>query len=457
MKKFDVMVIGAGSAGRYGAKLAASAGAQVGLVENGPFGGLCILNGCMPTKAYLRSSDLVGMINKGPELGVYMQGPIQLHFDQIKKRKDRLIAEMAEDAELGTKAYTNITLLSGAASFVSKDTLQVGEARYHCEKFLIATGSRVSVPPFPGLKEAGFLTSDDALALEKLPASMIVIGGGAEALEFGQFFHRMGVKTSVVQRSALLLSGEDADVGRAFGALFRKEGMALWTGTQIEQIEMVGSLKRVHFQHEGKSESIDGEEILLVTGRKGEVSDLGLDRAAVEYDTSGIKVNDFLQTSNPNIYAAGDVTGLNLVVNVATYQGKIAGENLLNGPVKKADYRVIPIAIFTDPQFARVGLTEKEAKERAIPVRVGRFPFEDLGKAIVTDQTEGFIKILAAPESGEILGAQIFGAEASDLIHQAAIAMHFRCTLEEYAKISHIHPTFGEIMLYLVEDMIGAV
>jgi len=457
MNDFDVMVIGAGSAGRYGAKVAARAGARVGLVESGPFGGLCILNGCMPTKAYLRSSDLVGMIKKGPEVGVYTEGRIQLRFDQIKKRKDRLIAEMAEDAQLGTTGYSKIALLSGAARFLSDNTLQVGETIYACENYLIATGSRVGVPPLPGLEETGFLTSDDALALEELPASMIVIGGGAEALEFGQFFQRMGVNISMVQRSPLLLSQEDADVGRAYGDLLRKDGIALWTGTQIEKIEKAGSLKRVRFIHEGKAQTLEGEEILLVTGRTGNITGLGLEAAGVQCDTTGIKVNAFLQTTNPKIYAAGDVTGLNLVVNVATYQGKLAGENLVKGPVQQADYRVIPIAIFTDPQFARVGLTERGAKEKGIPVRVGTFPFDDLGKAIVTDQTEGFIKILANPENGEILGVHIFGAEASDLIHQGAIAMHFRCTLEEYANIAHIHPTFGEIMLYLVEEMIEAV
>ncbi len=455
MNTYDVMVIGAGSAGRYAARAAAGQGAKVGLVEVGPFGGLCILKGCMPTKAYLRSAELVGLIQRSPEIGVHTEGNIRLDFNHIKKRKDRLIAEMADYAKMGIDSEDNITLLEGPAQFLSPRSIQVGNTEYTCEKFVIATGSKEIIPPFPGLKETGFITSDDALELGKLPASLIVLGGGAEALEFGQFFHRMGVQTTLIQRSAHVLSWEDADVGEALGKIFRKDGIDLKTGTKITHIEKTGSIKKVTFEHEGKPLTVEGNEILLVTGRTGNVENLRLDQAGVEMDNSGIRVNAYLQTSNPNIYAAGDVTGLNLVVNVATHQGDIAGTNVINGPEKKADYRVMPIAVFCDPQFAKVGLSEKEAEAQGIAVQVGKYPFDDLGKAIVTNQTEGFMKILANPKSGEILGAQILGAEASNLIHQAAIAMHYRATLKDYANIAHIHPTLAEIMLYAVEDMLG--
>ncbi|MEC4678626.1 MAG: FAD-dependent oxidoreductase, partial [Nitrospirota bacterium] len=214
-------------------------------------------------------------------------------------------------------------------------------------------------------------------------------------------------------------------------------------------------LKGVSFEHEGKNILVSASEILVVTGRAGNVAELGLDAAGVTTNKAGIPVNEYLQTSNKNIYAAGDVTGINLVVNVATHQGRVAGSNLIQGPHEKSNYRVMPVAVFTDPQFAKVGLSEKEAKAQGIAVQVGKYPFDDLGKAIVTDQTEGFIKILADVKSGEILGVQIVGAEASNLIHQAAIAMHYHATLKDYASIAHIHPTLAEIMLYLVDDMLG--
>ncbi len=455
MNKFDVIVIGAGSAGRYAAQAAAKNGAAVGLVEPGPFGGLCILKGCMPTKTYLRSSELMGFIKQGPEIGIHIEGKIRVDFDHIKKRKDRLIAEMAYYAKMGIDGEENITLLSGSAKFLSPDSIQIGDSQYNCAKYIIATGSKEVIPPFPGLKETGFITSDDALELEQLPASLIILGGGAEALEFGQFFNRMGVQTTIIQRSPQVLSLEDSDIGVTLGEIFRKDGVDLRTGTQVTQIECIGSLKQVTFKHGNNPVTIKAQEILVVTGRTGRVENLQLNAAGVETYNGGVSVNEYLQTSNPNIYAAGDVTGLNLVVNVATYQGGIAGKNVVKGALEKADYRVIPIAVFTDPQFAKVGLSEKEAKAQGIEVQVGKYPFDDLGKAIVTNQTEGFMKILADKKTGEILGAQIVGAEASNLIHQATIAMHYRATLQDYRKIAHIHPTLAEIMLYLVEDMLG--
>jgi len=457
MNDFDVMVIGAGSAGRYGAKVAAKEGAKVALIEAGPFGGLCILNGCMPTKTYLRSAELVGLIKKGSELGITVEGKIKIAFDQIKERKDRLIQEMAEYAEASVTDKENITRLTGLAHFLSAHHLKIGDKSYTFDQALIATGSRVSVPPIPGLSESGFLTSDDVLAIEALPKSMIVLGGGAEALEFGQFFNRMGVETTIIQRSSHILSGEDPDVGNGLAGYLREDGIQLFTGTQIEKIENVGSCRQVHFKHKGKTEYAEAEVILLTTGRIGNIEQLHLEAAGVTSLGGNITVNDYLQTSQANIYAVGDVNGIDQIVNVATYQGKIAGKNMVRGPLKKADYRVIPRAIFTEPQYARVGITEREAKAQGIAIRVGKFPFDDLGKAIVTDQMEGFIKILAEPTSGEILGVQILGTEASDLIHQATVAMHYRSTLQDYAGISHIHPSFGEIMLYLVEDMIGAI
>lgn len=455
MKRFDVIVIGAGSAGRYGAKAAAKLGATVGLVETGPFGGLCILKGCMPTKAYLRSSEIIGLLKKAPEVGIYPGNQVGIRFDQIKQRKDKLIAEMADDAYKGVIRHPNISLLSGRAQFLSGKEVRVGEEIYAAEKFLIATGSRAMIPPIPGLVEAGYITSDEALELESLPESMVIIGGGVEGTEFGQFFARMGVKVTLLQRSERILSHEDDDVSEALAEALRRDGIDLRTGVREVMIERDAAGEWISFEEREKVQRVEAEVIMLTTGRTGNVDGLHLDAAGVKTHPLGIVANDYLQTSNPNIYAAGDVTGGAQIVNMATYEGDIAGVNMVKGPVQKADYRVFPRAVFSDPEFARVGLTERAAREQGIPVRVGKFPFSDLGKAIVTDRTEGFIKIVADPQRGEILGAAIVGAEASNLIHQAAVAMHFHSTLEEYAKISHIHPSLAEIILYLVDDMVG--
>lgn len=455
MKTFDVMVIGAGSAGRYGAKAAAKLGAKVGLVETGPFGGLCILKGCMPTKAYLRSSELIGLLKKAPEVGVYPGKQVGIRFDQIKQRKDKLIAEMADDAYQGVIRHPNITLLSGRAQFLSGKEIRVGTEDYAAGRFLIATGSRAVIPPIPGLEEAGYITSDEALELESLPKSMVIIGGGVEGTEFGQFFARMGVKVTLLQRSERILSHEDEDVSEALAEILRKDGVDLRTGVREVMIERNRQGEWISFEEHERVQKVEAEVIMIATGRTGNIDGLHLQAAGVETHPLGIVADDYLQTSNPNIYAAGDVTGGAQIVNMATYEGDIAGTNMVQGPTRKADYRVFPRAVFSDPEFARVGLSERDARERGIAVRVGKFPFSDLGKAIITDRTEGFMKIVADPQRGEILGAAIVGAEASILIHQAAVAMHFRSTLEEYAKISHIHPSLAEIMLYLVDEMVG--
>ena len=455
MKTFDVMVIGAGSAGRYGAKAAAKLGAKVGLVETGPFGGLCILKGCMPTKAYLRSSEIVGLLKKAPEVGIYPGKQVGIRFDQIKRRKDKLIAEMADDAHQGVIRHPNITLLSGRARFLSDREVEVGVEQYAAGRFLIATGSRPMIPPIPGLEEAGYITSDEALELAALPESMVIIGGGVEGTEFGQFFARMGVQVTLLQRSERILSHEDDDVSEALAEILRRDGIDLRTGVREVMIERDAEGEWISFEEHEKVQRVEAELIMIATGRTGNVDGLRLEVAGVETHPLGIVANDYLQTSNPNIYAAGDVTGGAQIVNMATYEGDVAGTNMVQGPVRKADYRVFPRAVFSDPEFARVGLSERDARERGIAVRVGKFPFSDLGKAIITDRTEGFIKIVADPQGGEILGASIVGAEASNLIHQAAVAMHFRATLDAYAKISHIHPSLAEIMLYLVDEMIG--
>lgn len=453
-KAFDLIVVGAGSAGRHAAQAAGRAGHRVGLVEYGPFGGLCILKGCMPTKAMLRSSEIIGILKKAPEVGVLPGRWVGIDFPHIMRRKDKIIGEMAEYALASIQSNKNITLLSGRGTFLSSEEIRVDGTSYRAPKFVIATGSCERILRVDGLKETGYMVSDHLLEIKKLPDTMVVIGGGAEAVEFGQFLARLGVRTTLLQRSDRILSKEDPDVSKAMAEYLVKDGIRLYTGVRLLRVGRQRGKKVLTFLHEGKQKQVSTMEILLVAGRTGNIEGLDLDRAGVRTNESGVMVDDYLQTTNPNIYAAGDVTGVLQVVNMATYQGEVAGRNALSEKKAKIDYRVIPRALFTDPEFARVGLSEQEAKSIGKPFRVGSYPFNDLGKAIVSDRTEGFIKIIADSYSAEILGVAILGPEASVIIHQAVVAMHFRATLSDYAKISHIHPSLAEIILYLVEEMV---
>ncbi|HET6370741.1 MAG TPA: dihydrolipoyl dehydrogenase, partial [Nitrospiria bacterium] len=438
------MVIGGGSAGRYAAKAAARLGFKVGMVEHGPFGGLCILKGCMPTKALLRSSEIIGILRKSHNVGIFPGRWAGVDFPYIIRRKDRLIGEMADDALRGVLRYKEITLLKGRASFLSPAEVRVDGVVYRAPKFVIATGSTELIPDLEGLKETGYLVSDDLLEMKELPASMVIIGGGAEGVEFGQFLARLGVKMTLLQRSEQILSDEDSDISEAMADFLSRDGIRIKTGATLLRVGRRRGKKVVSYRIGSEHHEVVADEILLVTGRTGNVEGLDLFKAGVETYDLGVRVDAHLRTSNPRIYAAGDVTGILQVVNLATYQGEIAGNNAVSRKKIKADYRVIPRALFTDPEFARVGLSEREARESRLAFRVGKYRFDDLGKAIVTDRTEGFIKIIADPKKGEILGTTIIGPEASIIIHQAAIAMHFRSTLSQYAKISHIHPSLAE-------------
>lgn len=450
---FDLIVVGGGSAGRYAAHSAARLGSKVAMVEGGPFGGLCILKGCMPTKALLRSSEIIGTFRKAPAVGVFPGRWLGIDFPFMMRRKDHLIREMADYALEGIRRNKNIVLLQGMASFLSPKEIQVGPNIYRAHRFVIATGSHERIPAVKGLRETGFLTSDDLLELKELPESCIITGGGAEGVEFGQFLARLGIKVTLLQRSDRLLSDEDPDISKEMEKSLKSDGVVIRTGVKLLRVGRRRGKKVFFYRCGSKEKEVCAEEILVVTGRVGNTDGLGLDKANVKTSEQGISVNEYLQTSNPNIYAAGDVTGTLLIVNLATYQGELAGRNAVSEEKTKADYRVVPRALFTDPEFARVGLSETEALAQARDHRVGKYFFSDLGKAIVTDRMDGFIKIVAGRTTGEILGVQIFAAEASNIVHQAAVAMHFRATLSEYAKISHIHPSLAEIMLYLAEEM----
>jgi pyruvate/2-oxoglutarate dehydrogenase complex dihydrolipoamide dehydrogenase (E3) component len=454
-RSFDLIVIGGGSAGRYAAKAAARLGSKVGMVEHGPFGGLCILKGCMPTKALLRSSEIIGILKRAPEVGIFPGRWAGVDFPYLMRRKDRLIGEMADDALKGVLRNKNITILKGRAAFLSPEEIRIEGVTYSAPRFVIATGSCELIPDLAGLKETGYLLSDDLLEAKALPASMIIVGGGAEGVEFGQFLARVGVKVTLLQRSEQILSDEDSDVSEAMAGFLSRDGIRIKTGVKLLRVGRRRGKKIVSYRIGAERREAAAEEILLVTGRTGNIEGLDLFKAGVETYDQGVRVDERLQTSNPNIYAAGDVTGILQVVNLATYQGEIAGRNAVSREKVKVDYRVVPRALFTDPEFARVGLSEREARESGRAFRVGKYRFDDLGKAIVTDRTEGFIKIVADPKTGEILGTAIIGPEASIIIHQATIAMYFRSTLSDYAKISHIHPSLAEIVLYLVEEMVG--
>ena len=451
----DLIIIGGGSAGYAAARTAQAEGADVGIVDQGPLGGLCILRGCMPTKAILRSSDLAALIRRAPEFGLHSTN-LQVNLAAIIERKNRLIKEFAKD-RIQALQHPRFALYQEHAHFVSPTTIQAGPHRLSAKAYIIATGSVVSYIPIPGLEEAGYLTSDEALELETLPESMIVLGGGPVALELAQFFSRIGVVVTLIQRSAHILSGSDEDLVRPVEAHLQAEGMKIYTNTQIQYVDRSKGQKTLHFLHQGQKKEVTATSILQALGRRPNIDGLNLEAAQVAHQTNAILVNKAMRTSQPHIFAIGDVNGGYEIVHIAIEEGEIAGWNAVhpNLPPKHFSDRLKTQVVFTDPQVASVGLSERECLDRQLPYLVASYPFNDHGKSLCLGETYGHVKVLCHPQSGEILGGHIVGPEASELIHELIAIMYFRGTVHDLLRIPHYHPTLAEILTYPAEELIG--
>ncbi len=463
MKSFDLVIIGGGSAGYAAARTAASEGVRTAIIEGARvMGGLCILRGCMPTKALLESSRRWHEIQRATEFGLEVR-PMRPNFKKIMARKDFLIEDFASYRQQQLKKG-RFKLIRGMASFVDASTIQVttahGTERIRSKTFILATGSEIQNPPVPGLLESRPLTSDTALRLKKLPKSLIVLGGGAIAVEFAQFFAHLGTKVTIIQRNPRLIRDFDPDVSEALRKALEKSGIAVFTGTTLQKISRSTKEKSVTFLHSGKTKTVRALEILHALGRQPALSSLGLEKAGIQLRQNAVRVNARMQSSVPTIFAAGDVTGLYEVVHLAIQQGEIAANNavaIVQGkkPTQKFDDRLRTSVIFSDPEVAQVGLNEEEAKALKIPYRTAQYPFADHGKSMIHGATDGFVKLLADPKSGRLLGGSIIGPSASDLIHELIAVLYYRGTAKELAAMPHYHPTLAEIMTYPAEELAG--
>ncbi len=446
----DLVVVGAGSGGFAAACTSRDFKCDVALVDQGPLGGLCILRGCMPSKALLASSDALYDARTARALGIDI-GAVNVDMPFIARRKRALVKDFA-DYRIG--GIMQFPLLSGEARFLSPTELAVGDdVVLESERFIIATGSTVPPTVLDGLAEVGYIDSDALLDLERIPESAIVLGGGYTGCELGQFLARMGARTTILIRSGHLLTETDDDVGDALTGYFRDEGIDVVTRTRLIRAERRGGNKVVRYAADGVEREVAAEEIFYALGRVPNVAHLDLERANVAYDPlGGIEVDATLRTTNPNIFAIGDATGQYMLVHVAIYQGEIAARNLCLKGFEEADYRLVSAhTVFTDPQVAAVGASEKSLRASGIRYVVGRYDFAEHGKAQCLAKTKGFVKMMADPESGRILGAVVVGPEGSELIHEVIVAMNFDATVAQFMRIPHLHPTLAEIWTYPAE------
>jgi pyruvate/2-oxoglutarate dehydrogenase complex dihydrolipoamide dehydrogenase (E3) component len=451
---FDVAIIGGGSAGYASATTAQALGARVAIIDAGPLGGLCILKGCMPTKAILRSSDIMALMRRTEEFGLHPVAP-RAHLSAINDRKNKLIKEFA-DYRVEQLKDPRFTLIQERAKFISPHEIRIGDKTLKAKSFIIATGSVIADYPVPGLKETGFITSDDILEMREAPESIIVLGAGAVAVELAQFLLRIGVKVTLLQRSPHILSKGDEDLAQPVEHQFRQEGMDLFTGTKILRTEKQQKNSAVYFQHEGEEKRVCAQVILQALGRRPNSDGLDLEAAGIETQQGRINVDAKMKTNQPHIFAVGDVNGIHEVVHIAILQGEVAGHNAVHPEnERQVDDRLKSSVVFTDPAVASVGLSEKECQAGNIAYLTASYPFDDHGKSMCLGETHGHVKLLCDPVSGEVLGGHIVGPEAGELIHELITLMHFRGTVKDLVAIPHYHPTLAEILTYPAEELLA--
>jgi dihydrolipoamide dehydrogenase len=399
----------------------------------------------MPKKALVRSLDVWNTVKQAEEFGITVSDA-SLHWDKVMERKDEIVGKFTG----GKGPYLEklgVDLLLGDATFTSPDSITVNGKEYRSKKFLIGTGSTPFLAPIEGIEHA--ITSKEVFKLKKLPKSIVILGGGVISLEFAHIFANAGVDVTVIQRSDVLLKSQDAETSQYIKEISEKHGITIKTNTTVDKMVKDNNEVIVHCTVNGDAERFTGEVVLAATGRKPLLEGLGLEAAGVEYSEHGIKVNEYFQTSQENIYAAGDSIGGIMLTPVASFEAKVAARNAIKGNEQKIDYNLVPTAIFTLPPVASVGLTEETATAQGIAYETNKVKLSHNGVALILGETEGYIKIISEKDTRRIIGAHMVGIHADELIHQMAIAMKGKLTLDDLAAIIHIHPTISEAFMEL--------
>ncbi|MVU84072.1 dihydrolipoyl dehydrogenase [Nocardia sp. ET3-3] len=464
MPEFDLLVIGGGPGGYVAAIRAAQRGLNVGLVEKERAGGVCLNWGCIPTKAMLRSAEVFHTLQAAADFGVYADN-VRFDYAAVRQRKDGIVKELT-DGVAGLLKANGVTQIEGHAKFTSATTVEVFQAgpspifeggpRYaaaptatsvrtiSAKDIIVATGSVPAVLPIPGADLPGVITSDGAFGLTEVPERLVVIGGSAVGAEWANLFHEFGSDVTVVEMQDRLVPLEDKEIGTALVRSFTKRGIKVLTGATVTGIAQGEGGLSVTVGG-AKPQELPADVVLVGVGRRPNTAELGLEIAGIETDARGfIPVDEHLRTGVEHVYAIGDVTGKALLAHVASHQGLVASDTIA-GHAAHIDYNVIPAATFTHPEIASVGLTEDAAKAAGHDVIAAKFPFAALGRAKSFGDQEGFLKIVAGKQHGEVLGVHIIGPSASDLITEGALAISLEATLDELAETIHAHPTLGEI------------
>ncbi len=445
---YDLIIIGGGAAGFAAAHRAEKLKKRTLIINDAsvlPLGGTCVNVGCIPSKVMLHQAGILYQSLKHNFRAISLSG--RADFVEALEETRQMVRAFQEKNYvnvINTQEY--VDYIEGHAAFKDPRTVTVGDRQFRGRFFLIATGASTFVPPVEGINEIDYLTNRTVFDIRHRPGSIVILGGGPEAMEFSQMFNRFGIKTTVIQRSQRILTKFDALLAETLQQYLTEEGINIITGTRLLEAKRAGKMVRIVFEKTGEGmASVEAEAVLVATGLKGNTQGLGLDRAGVESDEKGfVRTNEFLQTSQAHIYAAGDVTGIMPLETVAAKQGSLTVQNMFEDTRKRIDYDLIPRAVFTSPELATVGLTEEEYMQRYNVCLCRTVSFEHVERAALMKQDRGLIRMVVHPETMQVAGVQILGPHASELIVTAAYAIRNHMTVYDIRDTVHVFPTLTE-------------
>jgi dihydrolipoamide dehydrogenase len=459
--QFDVIVVGGGPAGYVCAIRAAQLGLATAVVERDKLGGVCVNIGCIPTKALLHSAYVANLVSHdAKELGVDA-GPVKTDYGVAMRRSRKVSEQNSKGVEFLMKKH-KIAVIKGNGSLGRNRTVRVGKDEYQARKaVVIASGSRVKGIPQIGLEidKTTVISSDEALFLEKPPASIAIIGAGAVGCEFGDIFNAFGSKVTLIEALPRILPLEDAEASDVVAKSYKKRGITVMAGVKVRKATVQKEKASLEIESNGKAETIEAEKILMAAGRAVNTENLGLQEAGVQLTDRGfIKVNlATLETTAPGVYAIGDVAGPPMLAHKGSREGVVVAERIAGHHPQPIKYDNVPSVTYCHPEVASIGLTEEQVKERKLDYQVGKFPFSANGRARTAGETEGLVKIIRDKKYGEILGAHIVGGHASEMIHELAVARENEYTVEEVDLAIHAHPTLSEAIAEAALDSMGRV
>lgn len=450
MSTFDVAIIGGGPGGYVAAIKAAQLGGRICLIEQGDWGGTCLNRGCIPTKTLYAVANLMTQVHDAEGFGIKIQGA-EIDYPQVLAHKNGTVKKLTRGIGQLLKG-NGVHTINGFGRLTSPNAIEVNRTDGSAEqisasKIILATGSEPADIPIFEIDERQVLTTTGVLELPELPESLIVVGGGVSGCEFASIFNGLGCQVTVLELLPTILATEDAQVVRHVHQSMKRKGITIKTGANLTHVAKSESGVKATLE---SGEELSAERMLISIGRRLNSENIGLERAGVRTEKGKILVNERMETNIPGIYAVGDVCSRYALAHVASAEGVVAARNCM-GEEAEMDYGTVPWCVFTIPEIARVGMTEDEATSEGYEVKVGRFPYAASGKAIGMRETDGFVKIVSDSDSGDILGVHIVGAHASDLIHEAVVAIGLGATVEELAHTIHAHPTLGEAVMESAE------